>query len=127
MLNQFLIILLSVLGILGGYALTKIAPEELKPGRRYFLFADKVLILFVFIPIIYFSFITPGLKTLSIVLIVTAFIFALGKFSKARLILLYIVFILLEIFLNREQTLFLTTASVIFVYGLVAGTLVKKN
>lgn len=47
-LIQYILILITCyLGIIGGYFLAIIAPEELKKGRKYFVFLGKIIIILI--------------------------------------------------------------------------------
>ncbi len=53
-LSYFLASLIAYLGLLAGLILIKMAPEEQKPGKRYFILLKKILFFILFIPVLYY-------------------------------------------------------------------------
>ena len=53
-LSYFLASITTYLGLLVGLILIKMAPEEQKPGKRYFILLRKILFFILFIPMLYY-------------------------------------------------------------------------
>ena len=54
--NYFFASVISFLGLLIGILLIKIAPEEQKPLRKYFILIRKILLVAIFVFVIYYYF-----------------------------------------------------------------------
>ena len=117
-----LAICLSVSGFLFGRLLANIAKEELKPGKRYFIASEKVLLALAFAPAFYILY-NDIIMAVSILLVFLAFEFIRFPY---RIFVVYAVFIAFFILTSGNPSVFIAEASFIFVYGLVAGTLFKN-
>ena len=117
-------LLLALIGFLAGIALSVIAPEELKPGKKYFLFTKKILFylilffsifLFVYFSNYYFVFIP-----------ITYF---LASFFVKKWVELYnygfYVLIMIMVYIHIDNQLLIILPSLIFLYGLPTGTLFR--
>ncbi len=119
-------LLLSLTGIIAGIALSFIAPEELKPGWKYFRMV-KLGLFIVLAGVIGYSFwsrqnfIGVGIFA---VLAIILFIINL-KFRQRWLELINYLLFITPYFFQSDQFQIMT-ASVIFLYGLPAGTLLWK-
>lgn len=120
-------LLIALTGILFGLVLTWIAPEELKPGRKYFLLANKVLFWGIVFTVLFFSFKTNLILLITIFIIAAAlFVIKLKKNSQLLEIPTYLIFIA-PYFIIAEQTFQLILASLLFLYGLLVGTLFRTR
>ncbi|MEW5896910.1 MAG: hypothetical protein AB1668_04415 [Nanoarchaeota archaeon] len=54
--SQVLVFLLSFGGTFFGVALSRIAPEEIAPGKKYFLLLKRILFMLIFVVVIFFAF-----------------------------------------------------------------------
>jgi hypothetical protein len=118
-LQIVLLILLSLGGFFVGYALRLIAPEELKPGKRYFHWVKYALAILV---LVYGSFLLVGSPFIFVFFIIASLVLLYllpRKKSKWLEIAIYIAF-LLPFLLPTSLTLY---ASLLFLYGLPTGTL----
>lgn len=111
------------LGIIIGTLLAFIAPEELKPGIKYFSLMKKILMVAIALIFIY-QYLTE-VWLLLLMAVFVGYYFYLANFakkeSKEKMIYFLMGFIL---FLSYEDaTIFLVQASLIFLYGLPEGTL----
>ena len=127
LISSILALIISLMGILGGIILGFIAPEELRLGKKYFVFAKFSLFIVLFLMINYFLYKSDQLIVLSIFSILAVVLFVLNIAIKKRFIELfnYIIFVVPYFFLKTETNQ-LILASALFIYGLVAGTLLKK-
>lgn len=122
MINTTLTITASFLGIIAGIALAKISPEELKPGEKHFKILKIVLLaLIIFFSLIIFS-IQSNLLLLSII---TCYII-IKKYKDVHLSFDYILFAMILASMTNIDHLHVTS-SLIFLYGLPAGTLLVKR
>ena len=125
MINELLIILASFAGIGFGYALTYIAPEEIGPGRKYFLLLERILLGACTLPILYFLVIHENYVLGLLALLIVGGLFFLPLYSRVSLFcLLYAVVIAL---LGLDIQTQIVQASLVFLYGLPAGTLLRKK
>lgn len=117
-INTVLVFLVALGGYLLGVGLSYIAPEELKPGERYFLILEKGLFALTTLPIIYFLWPEPWtIFPAAVSLIFLFFKFQYRLYGSFGLFLVWF-------FLVRDYTtVVLLLASAIFIYGLVAGTM----
>ena len=115
--NYFLASIISFLGLLIGIVLVKIAPEEQKPLKKYFLFCRKALLLLIFVFIIryyYKSF--PYLAALMLCCVLLLFFeFKLDLLRKS--VLDYAAFGLVFFLSAKNQSLFTIESSLILLYG----------
>ena len=112
-------LLVSLLGILVGFALRQIAPEELDDSKKYIEIFQLVMFVVIMGVVSYFLFVA-GLY-IYLIFVVTAVVFYYLK-KKRRLfeVLIYGI-IILSYFLINQDTLM---ASLIFLYGFPLG--IKK-
>ena len=123
-LNYFLASVVAYLGLLLGIILIKIAPEEQKPGKKYFIFLKKAIFLLVLIFYLFFYNFNPAL---SLILLVFTLILMLNKklkLEKTGLTYFFfgLVFYLSSIILN----LFVIESILIFFYGIPTASLIFK-
>ena len=128
-LIYFLASLISYTGLLAGIILIRMAPEEQKPGKKYFILLRKILFFMLFIPILYYYKIN-----LVFSLALLSFIAALILGNKLKLDKSYFIYFLLGIFFylgSRFIDLFVMEAVLIFFYGMPDASLTfslkKKN
>ena len=114
---------IASLGLVCGYFLAKIAKEEIKSGKVYL----QIMKSLVFSSIIFFllySLVNPTVAAIlsALVLILTSSIKRLLNFNR----IIYLLYSVLS-YLANEKKLFALTASLIFIYGLPAGTLMEHD
>lgn len=136
-LAEILVLLLSLSGLLFGLALAYIAPEELKAGKKYFLWLKRILFIVIAV-VIADQLASPFPKKiilwiiLIIFLLASVILFILNLIKKkhfqetfSREIFNYILFFIPYFFMGSTEGKLLI-ASLIFLYGLPAGTLLKR-
>ena len=127
-LSYFLASLIAYLGLLVGLILIKMAPEEQKPGKRYFILLKKILFFILFIPILYYYKINIVFS-----LALLSFVAALILRNRLKLNKSYLIYSLLGIFFylgSRFIELFVVEAVLILLYGIPNASLMlslKKN
>jgi len=128
MLNEIIMLLVSLTGLLFGLILARIAPEELDPGKKYFFLMNEIL----FYGILLFSMFLFYLENyywtfLPIIYLVLYFIVIRKQKRLLKEIMNYSFFIIVYVLLiiNLKNNLLIILPSLIFIYGLPVGTLFK--
>ncbi len=110
-LEYILISLLAFLGLIIGAILSFIAPEELKPLKKYFRYFYKVIIALVLIVFIVFK----GLSILTSVLLLLLFAFLLSIESMKP-----VIYSVMPLFLySLDNRLVLTESILVFILSIV--------
>ena len=122
MLENFYTSLIVGFGLFSGVFLAFIAPEELKQGRKYFVFA-RTLLFVLLVAVLVFSFYTSNLLVVFLCLLSLLDIF-LNRISE---ILRFGFLGLFFYFGSQIDSLFILVCSLIFLYGLPAGTLIAHK
>ena len=127
LISSIIALVVSLTGILFGIILGFIAPEELRSGKKYFVFAKFSLFIVLFLLINFFLYQSNQLIVLGIFSFFAVILFVLNIAIKKRFMELfnYMIFIIPYFLLKTEKNQ-LVLASALFIYGLVAGTLLKK-
>ena len=122
-LNYLLALIISFSGLIIGLALAIIAKEEISPGKKYFIFLQKAILLLIFIFLIYFL----KLNLINWIIVLLFIFIYLIKYQWNKKIneSFYIYLILSIIFYisSKSLNLFIIESSLIFLYGLPTGTL----
>ena len=120
--------LIAVSGILGGYALSRIAPEEIKPGRTYFLILTRSIFTIVSLAILYYLFSSKEYALLLSFAPLALILFILSiKIERPWLHGLMYLLLGFFYFIHLEQSYNIIMASLLFVYGLPTGTLLSAS
>ncbi len=152
LLTELLMILISLTGLLFGLLLAYISPEELKPGKKYFLLLKQVLFVLASLLILYYFYLLNSFIYLLLFLILAVVLFILGlkrgEFycrilacsklgwlstspiltlkNKFFSLLPYLLF-LPSYFLIQNPTFRLILLSLIFLYGFPVGSLLRMK
>lgn len=128
LLNNILMLLFSLAGIIFGLALTYIAPEELAAGKKYFILSKRLLFVMISLVIIYYLSVGAQVQYLLLftALLSSAFIFDFKTKRRGHYGFHYLFFVL-PYFLIMDQTFHLILASLIFLYGLPVGSLLRSG
>ena len=118
MFSSWILPFISFSGLLFGLLLRRIATEEIIPGTRYFHALQKALLLILVIALLYPVWFEP----LLIVGILLGWL--LGRTFRNRYFYLGLA-LALSFFFSPDFTL--VVASLVFLYGLPYGTLLKKR
>ncbi|MCX8147344.1 MAG: hypothetical protein N3D84_02660 [Candidatus Woesearchaeota archaeon] len=117
-ITYLLIAAISYLGLLAGFALGNIAPEELKPGKKYMEAARSFSYILAIIFLLYLKEPAIGLIVIGVILMHLKY----GKGTVAANIeygALGVVFSLLSF----DNKIFAIVASLVFIYGIAVGLL----
>jgi len=123
-LNYFLTSIIVYLGLLLGVILIKLAPEEQRPGKKYFSLLKKI-ILFLIITL-FFAYSNLN-YVLFLFLIAVLFLMLLSKkITLESTILIYLLFGVIFSLSNKITNLFVIESVLIFLYGLPTASLIFK-
>lgn len=124
-ISYFLAAIISYLGLLVGVILIKTAPEEQKPGKKYFVILKKTIFLLVLAFYMFFYRFNP---VLSLVLLTITFVLMLNKKLKLEKTgLTYFFFGIVFALSSRVIDLLVVESALIFLYGLPTASLVLKK
>ena len=113
-LNYFILTIVAYLGLVAGYVFLIMAPEEKKPGMRYFRIVNHFLFILSILLLIWFK-TTNVIFWLSVVVLLVLY-FALRRYH------IYVAYIMYSLmFYFFEETEIKIFAVIIFAYGLSAG------
>ena len=128
LLNQTLVLLFSLTGIIFGLILAFIAPEELKIGKKYFLLLKRIIFVLIFFLINYYLYLAENYYLLIPFTILAVVLFIIGFVQKKPIYELfnYLIFVVPYFFVTDNQFKLLL-ATLIFLYGLPTGTLLRKT
>ncbi len=118
MINTILTLLIALSGFLVGLILKKIAEEEIKPGRIYFIWMQNILLILAIIFFTY-SFNLNLLLLIGIGLIITGAV----VLFRPKAIIGYPVLLILFILSIKNTNLLMIISSIIFLYGLPSAAL----
>ncbi|MBU90355.1 hypothetical protein CMO94_02335 [Candidatus Woesearchaeota archaeon] len=124
-LTFFLASIIAYLGLLFGVILIKLAPEEQKPGKKYFILLKKILFLFI---IAFLSFYYKINFIFLILLLIFIIVLMLNK--KLNLDKSALVYLLLGIIFylsSKIPDLFVIESVLIFLYGVPNASLIFKR
>ena len=123
---QIIIILIIFLGFPLGILLARISPEEIKTGKRYFKVIQTILLVFI----LFFLLNYLNLNIIFSLLITLVTFFLLFYWPKEKSFLFYLFLPLIIYFSKNNFNLFALQSSLIFIFGIVTGSLfaqVKKK
>ena len=116
---QYLLSIVAVFfGIVGGFVLSWIAPEELLPGKKYFVFAKKLIFTLILLLLVYF--LQLGLFY-EILLIVIILLFVIVIPLKS--VIFYPATAVILMLVSQQPNFFMVMSVLIFIYGMIISTL----
>jgi len=124
-LNYFLASIITYLGLLLGVILIKLAPEEQKPGKKYFILFKKILFFLIIVSILFYYKINIILTT--ILLLFTIILILNGKISLNKSSLVYFFLGIIFYLSSRIFDLFIVESVLIFLYGIPNSSLILKK
>lgn len=118
-------------GVLFGLALSYIAPEELSAGKKYFIILKNFLYVVFGLVTLYFVWGLANLLAVSVLIMLIFGSLLRWKFPKLKFeFITYLVFIftfILLSILSSVENYAVISASIIFLYGLPLGTLIRTK
>ncbi len=115
MIDYFLTLTIAFAGVFAGGLLAIISPEELKPGEKYWKILKWVLLAVIITVLFYFS------QLIIYAIIITALLVYLKIINREYPALAFV------FFLSAYEGFLFIASSLIFIYGLPAGTLDAKQ
>jgi hypothetical protein len=124
-LSYFLASIIAYLGLIVGIILIKLAPEEQKPGKKYFILIKKIIFLLVMAFYLFFYRFNP---TLSVIFLAITFVLMMNKKLKLEKTgLTYFLFVFVFYASSKIPDLFVMESVLIFLYGIPAASLILKK
>lgn len=123
--NEVIFFLLSLSGIALGIALSHIAQEEIVSGKKYFHFFRRFCFVLIFAVVFGYFFHNKYFLALGLVSVLFIGLFILDFKVKHKLFLLAPYLLSWTYFLHSSASFHLLLASLIFLYGFPAGTLMR--
>ncbi|MBS3098062.1 hypothetical protein J4209_04685 [Candidatus Woesearchaeota archaeon] len=123
LLSYFLASILSFSALFLGFSLALAAKEELKPGKKYFVLSQNIILALILVFLLYFKKVSLILS----IIIVIAVLLSLFYFDKIKN--KYTIYPLLGIIFylsSKNINLFVIESALIFLYGLPTGTLLTN-
>lgn len=120
-----LVMLIAFAGLGLGYGLRLIAREEVERGRRYFRLLEQVLMAAAFVPVLSITIQNQRLF-LSLFLAFGLLVLFFLSFPW-RVPALYVLFAFMILTTAADTNIYLVQSSLVFLYGLVAGTMLKNK
>ena len=118
-----LIIIFS--GLLAGIALARIAKEEARAGTKYFAWIKKIILAMVFPLFLLLTKFSLATVSLTIIFLGTLYLWKNRIFKFDQDIANYLLFGILLGLSSNNPELFPIEGSLVFLYGLPTGTLIK--
>lgn len=125
MFNDIIFFLLSLSGIAFGIALSYIAQEEISSGMKYFHFFRRCCFVLIFTVIAIYFFQDKYFLALILISVLFIGLFIIDLKIKHKLVLLAPYLLSSAYFLHSSTSFHLFLASLIFLYGLPVGTLMR--
>ena len=124
-LTSVLMYIIALLGIGAGMILAYLAPEEIEGGKKYFMWLRRILAVIAVGVVMYYAWISSKFMFGGVLAIVTFIYLSIDwKMGGEWFSLwLYVIFAIAYFMLPVSQLLL---ASVLFLYGLPTGTLLRK-
>lgn len=127
--SELMILAVSLTGIFFGMTLSYISPEEMVPGKKYFLLLKRVIAGLIFILAVYVSFFEKNYFLLIpavLILFLSILAYKIKKLKSGIYELAsYLLFTGIYL-LSLETNFKLLTAVLIFIYGLPLGSLIRN-
>jgi len=128
-LNYFLASVIAYLGLLVGTILIRMAPEEQKPGKKYFTLIKKIILFLIIVS--FFVYLKTNLLILSLLLISALILFTNRKITLESTVLVYLMLGIFFSLSSKIFDLFIIESTLIFFYGISTASFVfnprKRN
>lgn len=127
-INYFFASIISSLGLLIGFVLINIAPEEQKPLEKYFVLLRKILLLIVFAFLVFYYF-NDWIYFVVLILIIIFLLLIEYKTKDLlkRETITYSILGILFYLSSKNTNLFVIESSLILLYGLPTASLCSKK
>lgn len=118
LIQYFLVSFCVFISLYCGLWLARINPEEMKPGKRYFLLAKKLVSVAIIIALLYFD--LQSVHVIIISLLIMVLVVGMKQYVDQIMFALFAYIMLIS---HHEQSAFLVLSVMMFIYGVIAGTL----
>lgn len=127
-INYFSSSIISFSGLIAGFLLVKIAPEERKPLKKYFAWMRKAIILLMFLfMLLYYYKRWNYILALVLIFVILMFIELRSKSMLLKSVMSYAAFGIIFFLSRSNLNLFAIQASLIFLHGLPTASLIFKK
>ena len=128
-LNYFLASIIAYLGLLIGIILIRLAPEEQRPGKKYFVLLKKILFFLILVFLLFFYKINIILSLALLVIVIALMSNKKINLRKSALVYFLLGIIFYLSYFSEIIDLFVMESVLIFLYGIPAASLdlKKKN
>jgi len=123
-INYFLSSIVCYFGLLLGIYLIKFAPEEQKPGAKYFVFMKKILLLLMIAFFLFFH--KLNIILIFVILFLVSFVLSYKKAVLEKSALVYFFLGIIFFFSSKIENLFIIESVLIFLYGVPTASLDVK-
>ena len=123
-INYILAVLITYFSLFFGVILARLTKEELKPGKKYFEFVKSIFLIAIIGIALFISLINKQWIILGIIIFLSI-ILLVKKKRKENCI--YILLGLIMFYSSNFINMFLLECSLIFIYGLITGTLIASR
>ena len=117
-LTYLLALIITFFGIFLGSLLVLMAPEEQKPGKKYFIWFRDILLLLVVFFLLYFNNLSLSFGFVFVLIVISLLVY-----FKGNSYIVYLLFAAVLYLSSKEISFFIIEASLIFLYGLPTGSL----
>ena len=124
-INYFLASIIAYLGLLLGVILIKLAPEEQKPGKRYFILFKKILFFLIIVSILFFYEVNIIFTTVLLLFVIVLMLNRKINLNKSYLVYFFLGIIFF--FSSKIFNLFIIESVLIFLYGIPNAPLILKR
>lgn len=126
--NYFFASIISFLGLVIGFMLVKIAPEEQKSLMKYFNFGKKFFLLLIFIFLIFnYSYNSPYILGLIACCMILFYMDKKIKDVSKKSVITYAVLGFLFFLSSKDTGLFVFVSSLILIYGMFASSMLQMK
>lgn len=125
-LNYFLAAIIAYLGLLLGVILIKFAPEEQKPGRKYFVLLKKILFFLILASLLFFYKINIILSSILLFFIITLMLNKKINLDKLGLVYFFLGVVFYLSYFSKIFNLFTIETVLIFLFGIPTSSLILK-
>ncbi|MFH0867861.1 MAG: hypothetical protein V1831_00980 [Candidatus Woesearchaeota archaeon] len=124
-IDYFLASIITYLGLLLGVILIKIAPDEHKPGKKYFILLKKILFFLILAVLLFFYKVHVILTAVLLVFILVLMLNKKLNLTKSWLV--YLFFGVIFYLSSKITELFVIESVLMFLYGIPNASLLLKN
>ena len=118
LINYVLLSVVTYLGLFCGVLLVKIAPEEQRPGKKYFLILQKIIFTIIGILLII------NFSTINLALVIVAILFLAQKNINYHIAYIFFTALIFLTVLQKNSFLILSFTALVFLFGMASASLI---